>query len=278
MKQSLINNVLTIFAVIALFAVSCSDENVPENKRPEGEEMVIDLDWDSHANGSYTTAKAQEDFGNMSGWQPSRVAIDNKGIAVTLLADKLSGSGGIVANVNLQPAPQYRVTYDVLFPDDFIWGRGGKVGFGLRIGDGNTGCDKADDGNGGSARIMWYTSDNGVTKFKPYLYYVDMPGEYGDNLDGESAYPTEGSIQKGKWYTIEMRVKSNLSELADGHIEILIDGQSVLDSPIRWTTNNTKRLINRLAFSTFRGGSQEHWKVDQDTQIYFDNLKVERIY
>ena len=37
-------------------------------------------------------------------------------------------------------------------------------------------------------------------------------------------------------------------------------------------------LINRLAFSTFRGGSQDHWKVNQDTRIFFDNLKCERIY
>ena len=278
MKQSLINYVLTIFAVIALFAVSCSDENVPENKRPEGEETVIDLDWDNHANGSYTTAKAQEDFGNMSGWQPSRVAIDSKGIAVTLLADKLSGSGGIVANVNLQPAPQYRVTYDVMFPEDFIWGRGGKVGFGFRLGDGNTGCDKADDGNGGSARIMWYTDDNGITKFKPYFYYYDMPDDCGDNLVSSAYYPATGSLQKGKWYTIEMTVKSNLSENEDGHIKVVIDGSTILDSSIRWTNKNSKRLINRLAFSTFRGGSQDHWKVDQDTRIFFDNLKCERIY
>lgn len=267
-------------ALLAVVFGSCSkDEDNLIVEGPQGGSItLVDLDWNGKDNGQYSEAEAKADFGNMSGWQSSRVSFQNQHIAVTMLANKLSGAGGIVANMDLPPSPEVRISYDVLFPDDFIWGRGGKVGFGLRIGDGNTGCDKADDGNGGSARIMWYTSDNGVTKFKPYLYYVDMPGECGDNLDGESAYPAEGSIQKEKWYTIEMRVKSNLSELADGHIEILIDGQSVLDSPIRWTTNNTKRLINRLAFSTFRGGSQEHWKVDQDTQIYFDNLKVERIY
>ena len=261
------------------FLISCSDDDndLPIIEKPNEPETVIDLNWDDHADGRYTEAEAKSDFGNMSGWKESRVKIDDKAITVTMLADLLSGSGGIVANVDLRPATEYKVTYDVMFPSDFEWGRGGKVGFGLRVGDGNTGCDKSDDGNGGSARIMWYTSDNGVTKFKPYLYYFDMPDDCGDNLVSSAVYPATGSIEKGKWYTIEMRVKSNLADQADGHIEVVINGDTVLDSPIRWTDNNPKRLINRLAFSTFRGGSQDHWKVDKDTYIHFDNLKVERI-
>lgn len=269
---------LTFVTILSLLVISfsCNKEDVPEKKRPEGTETIIDLNWNTHADGQYGTSEAQKDFGNMSGWQPSRVSLSNNAIKVKLLANELSGSGGIVANVNLQPAAEYRVKYDVMFPEDFIWGRGGKVGFGFRFGDGNTGCDKADDGNGGSARIMWYTNDSGITTLRPYLYYYDMPDDCGDNPG--SVYPASGSIEKGKWYTIEMYAKSNLSENKDGHIKIAINGTVVLDSSIRWTNKNSKRLINRLAFSTFRGGSQTHWMVDEDTYIYLDNLKVERIY
>ncbi len=276
MKIKLKYLAITVAFLFIGLAYSCSKDEMPENKKPEGTDTVIDLDWNSTTAGQYTTSNAQKDFGNMSGWQPSRVDLANNGIRVKLLADKLSGSGGIVANVDLQPAPEYKVTYDVMFPEDFIWGRGGKVGFGLRLGDGNTGCDKADDGNGGSARIMWYTNDAGVTTLRPYLYYYDMPDDCGDNPG--SVYPSSGSIEKGKWYKIEMTVKSNLSENKDGHIKVIINGTVVLDSAIRWTNKNSKRLINRLAFSTFRGGSQSHWMVDEDTFIHFDNLKVERIY
>lgn len=272
-----ITKICILFALGFLVSCSNDDTEMPKVENPNEVETIVDLSWDDHSNGTYKESEAKKDFGNMSGWKESRVKIENKGITVTMLANLLSGSGGIVANVDLRPAAEYKVTYDVMFPADFEWGRGGKVGFGLRLGDGNTGCDKADDGNGGSARIMWYTSDNGETRFKPYLYYFDMPDDCGDNLVSSAAYPTSGSIEKAKWYTIEMRVKSNLADQTDGHIEITIDGHTVLDSPIRWTNNNPKRLINRLAFSTFRGGSQEHWKVDKDTYIHFDNLKVERI-
>lgn len=273
-----IKKIMVVLILVLGSTLSCSKEDLPDTKKPEGTQTIIDLNWNNNSDSQYATADAQKDFGNMSGWQPSRVDISNKAIRVKLLANKLSGSGGIVANVDLQPAPEYKVKYDVMFPEDFIWGRGGKVGFGFRFGDGNTGCDKADDGNGGSARIMWYTNNDGVTKFKPYLYYYDMPDDCGDSLDDSAAYPASGSIEKGKWYTIEMHVKSNLSENEDGYIKVVINGTKVLESSIRWTNKNSKRLVNRLAFSTFRGGSESHWMVDEDTYIHFDNLKVERVY
>lgn len=270
--------VIFLFLLAALMA-GCGKEDTVDPVDPEPVEetqTVLALDWDARANGEYTEPEAEEDFGNVSSWKESRLHIEDKTLVVTLLADKLSGSGGIVTNVDLRPATEYRVTYDVMFPEDFVWGRGGKVGFGFRMGDGNTGCNKA-DGNGGSARMMWYTSDNGQTRFKPYLYYKDMPDNCGDNLVDGAAYPASGSLQKGKWYTIMMRVRSNIGSETNGHIEVTIDGNTVLDHPIRWTTYNPKRLIDRLAFSTFRGGSQDHWKVDEDTYVHFDNLTLERL-
>lgn len=265
---------LNIIASVGILgACSASDDPTPDNEPLNS--VLLDLNWNDKSNGLYNEADARKDFRNLSSWN-NRISIQDKAMAVKLLANELSGTGGIVSRTNIPSREAYRLTFDVMFPADFEWGRGGKVGFGLLLGDGNTGCNRADDGNGGSARMMWYTNDDGITRFKPYLYYKDMPENCGDDLTG-AAYPQSGSIQKEKWYTISIYVKSNTGANKDGHVTFSVDDEIILDEAIRWTTNETKRLIDKLTFSTFRGGSESHWTVDRDTQILFDNLKLERI-
>lgn len=270
-----------ILVFFLVFVSSCGDDAVvlPELFKPEVEEtkpgepkLKKTVNWDNRSNGAYSTATAKIDLGNsLTGWKPERTDIVDKTLCVKLEKNALSGAGGITANVDLEEGTEYEVEFKVKFDNAFDWSRGGKVGFGFRIGDGNTGCDKADDGNGGSARLMWYTSDNGVTRFKPYLYYKDMPGQCGDDMGG-TTFPSSGSIKKNVWYTVKIYVKSNTGDNTDGRVKFTIDDQVILDKPIRWTTNDAKRTINRLSFSTFRGGSESYWESDTDGFIYFDDM------
>jgi len=241
------------------------DPNVQQN-------TVHSLNWNNYPDQPYTTANATADFGAVTGWKESRTIISNGTLRLKIEKNALSSAGGIVANIDIEDGSEYEVQFKVKFHSEFDWSKGGKVGFGFRIGDGNTGCDRADDGNGGSARMMWYTSDNGNVRFKPYLYYKDMPDQCGDNLVSSAAYPSSGSIQKGIWYTIKIYVKSNTGANTDGRVKFSVDGNVILDKAIRWTTNDSKRLINTLAFSTFRGGSTADWQSSTDGYIYFDDL------
>ncbi|RZJ82461.1 MAG: hypothetical protein EOO47_00445 [Flavobacterium sp.] len=236
----------------------------------------LDLNWKKNKSGSYVYDNAVRDFGSIIDWAPSRTDIVDGTFRVTLLPNLLSGSGGLVAKSWIEEATAYELSYDVKFDKDFDYGRGGKVGFGLRVGEGNTGCDKADDGNGGSARVMWYT-DKGITKFKPYMYYYDMKGNCGDSMVPNAFYPKQGSIVKGKWYHIEIYVKSNNADQKDGRVKVTIDGDLVLDQPIRWTSNNAKRFINKLSNDTFRGGNSDDWKTDNTGYIYLDNLRLKKL-
>ena len=92
-----------------------------------------------------------------------------------------------------------------------------------------------------------------------------------------------------------MYVKSNTGSNTNGHVQIKINGETLIDQSIRWTTNDSKRLISNLSFHTlvgfsiiflifhltfyfrFRGGSQDHWKSNVDSYIYYDNLSVRQI-
>lgn len=233
------------------------------------------INWDALINGTYSVTEAKSDFGSLIGWKEKRTSVVDGTMRLLIEKNALSGAGGIVANVDIPEASAYELSFKVKFDENFDWGRGGKVGFGLRIGNGNAGCNKA-DGDGASARMMWYDLGEKVV-FKPYLYYYDMPGQCGDNLIKSAKYPVEGSLQKNQWYTIKIYVKSNTGNQHNGRVKYTVEGTVILDEPIRWTTNDAKRLINKLAFSTFRGGSTMDWASSTDGYVYFDEVSWKKL-
>ncbi|MCW3467662.1 polysaccharide lyase [Chitinophaga nivalis] len=233
------------------------------------------VNWDNRTTGTYSSADANTDFGNISGWNASRAYISNGSCRITLLKNALSGAGGLIGNIDVADGEAYEMDYDIRFHSQFDWSRGGKVGFGFLVGEGNTGGDPGWDGNGGSLRLMWYSSGPGRVYFQPYVYYKDQPGDFGDTF-GKS-YPATGSLNKGQTYHVHLYIKSNTGSNKNGHVQIVIDGTVVLDTDIRWTTNDSQRLIKKVAFHTFRGGSQTYWQSDTDGYIYYDNLTVHKI-
>jgi hypothetical protein len=146
---------------------------------------------------------------------------------------------------------------------------GGKCGYGILIGDQNTGGDPGWDGNGGSARFMWYCP-NGSNSAKgsgaylqPYVYYKDQPGQYGNDF-GKKYY-----IQEGVTYNCQISVKLNTGSNTDGYVKYYVNGTEILNEKIRWVTNDAKRNVNAVSLHTFRGGSQEYWKAPVTSSIYY---------
>lgn len=287
------------FAMLLLCLTACKKEPTGESSNQNATDELkiatqtqmtsfaiynpLSVNWDNRTNGAtYTTAQATSDFGNVTGWDPSNAYTtigkgNTVGCRITLLPNALSSAGGMVANVDISDGSAYEMDYDVKFHANFNWGKGGKVGFGFLIGEGNAGGDPAWDGNGGSLRLMWFTSDTDSSRiyFRPYLYYKDQPGQYGDDF-GKS-YPSSGALVKNQWYHIHLYAKSNTGSNTDGHVQIVIDGNTVLDQDIRWTTNDAERLIRNMSFHTFRGGSEDYWMVSTTDYIYYDNLVVTKI-
>jgi len=236
----------------------------------------IETNWNHRTHSTtYTSGQAAADFGNVSGWNDSRAFISNGTCRITLLPNALSGAGGVISNIDISDGAAYELDFDVKFHSQFDFSRGGKIGFGFGVGDGNAGGDPGWDGNGGSLRLMWYTNDAGRTYFHPYVYHRDQAGQYGDNFG--ASYPSSGSIQKEQWYSVHMYIKSNTGSSTNGRAQIRINGTTLVDRNIRWTTNDTKRLIRNLWFHTFRGGSQSYWQSNTTGYIYYDNLKVHKL-
>jgi len=233
------------------------------------------VNWNNHADGVYPSSAAASDFGNISGWNDTRTWISAGTCRIKLLKNALSGDGGVITNIDISDGSAYEMDYDVRFHSQFDFSRGGKIGFGFLVGEGNTGGDPGWDGNGGSLRLMWYQTDAGRVFFQPYIYHKDQPTEFGNTFS--KSFPSSGSLNKGQWYHVHLYIKSNTGSNTNGHVQIVIDGMVVLDTDIRWTTNDSKRLINRMSFHTFRGGSQTYWQSTTDGYIYYDNLSVHKI-
>lgn len=293
MKKNSITTKFMLMASITLtvIASSCSKDQV-QNSTDNLEEKVTTKADDittlaaaypsnintgfNHADGAYSYAEASADFGGASitGWNESRAYISGNQARATLAPNSVSN--GLIAGFDISDGAAYELTYNVRFHSQFDWSRGGKVGFGFLIGDENTGCDIATDGNGGSLRLMWYQNDAGRVYFQPYVYHRDMAGPCGDTFG--KTYPTSGSINKGQTYTVHMYLKSNTGSSKNGWVQVKIDNNTVLDQSIRWTTNDSKRLIKRLSFHNFRGGKDVSvWGSSQTSYIYFDNVVVNKI-
>lgn len=229
----------------------------------------------THSDGTYTYDEASSDFGlaAITGWNESRAWISGNWARATLAPNSVSN--GLISNIDLSDGSAYEATFKVRFHSQFDWSKGGKVGFGFLIGEGNTGCDIATDGNGGSLRLMWYNTGSRVF-FQPYVYHRDMAGPCGDTF-GKS-YPSSGSLVKGDTYTVHLYVKSNTGSTKNGWVQVIINNTTVLDQSIRWTTNDAQRLIKRLSFHNFRGGKDVAvWGSSQTSYIYFDDLVVNKI-
>lgn len=268
---------LILLLSLSMF-INCGGENntVTENDSSEvpSNEIATTVNWNTLPNGSYTKTQAKKDLGNISAWNDSRAAIVDETLRIKLVANSLSNAG-IIAKWDIENANTYEISYDILFDSNFEWSKGGKCGFGFQLGDGNTGGDPAWDGNGGSMRMMWYTNSQGRTTLRPYVYYKDQPTEFGDTFN--TYYPLTGNLQKNQWYSVKIRVKSNTNDNTDGSVFMSINDVVLISQDIRWTTNKSKSEINKITFTTFRGGSTDEWKSNQDNYIYYDNLSYKTL-
>jgi hypothetical protein len=142
---------------------------------------------------------AKADFGSITGWKDDRAMISGGKLRITLRKNALSGESGILSSIRIPDGSAYELDFDVRFHSQFDWSRGGKVGFGLGIGNRNAGCKVPTDGGGGTLRLMWYNNNKRVY-FIPYVYHYGMPGQCGNNF-GKS-YPTVGMSSYSKTFYV----------------------------------------------------------------------------
>ena len=162
--------------------------------------------------------------------------------------------------------------YDVNFPRDFQFVRGGKL-HGLGPEAPVTG-GKPMTPAGWSARVV-FTGDGGVAT---YLYTQDKNSRYGEKVIAKNF-----RFVPGRFHAVSLHVGLNSApDLADGFAEIYVDGRLVVNHRgVRFrSTVDGKSLIRKMLFSTFHGGHEPEWAPrDADGRFAkvtatFDNFAV----
>ncbi|MFV0275537.1 MAG: polysaccharide lyase [Bacilli bacterium] len=199
---------------------------------------------------------------------------DNKVLQVYYPENKFGPiDTGMQVEFTLDKNNEYYMSYDFKFDSNFSFGsdsKGGKlpgITGGSRCGN-DFKCDGTD---GFSARFMWKKEGLGEL----YLYHVDMKHTYGDDI---AFINNKNQIQftRNKWYNIKEYVKINTeSNEYDGIIKVWIDDILVVNiNNVRLTTNGD--LIDTFYFSTFHGGNNLLWTPENDSYMYYDNIKVSK--
>ena len=170
------------------------------------------------------------------------------------------------------PTKQMCFSYEIYFPSDFPWMKGGKLP-GMYIGDwGANGGNHIEDGF--SARFMWRA--NGTAEVYLYIPNGQLPEYYFSiikNYDyGESMWRGRFSFIPGSWNTVSMCIKLNTSpKTHDGVLQAKINNATMTYNKLVWTTYPEMR-ISGLMMNTFFGGNDPSWGPPKDTYTKFRNF------
>ncbi len=167
---------------------------------------------------------------------------------------------------------EYYLSYWVKFDGDFDFNgpkySGGKLP-GLGSGNLASGGQKPNGTNGFTSRYMW-RQDGKATL---YLYHMNQPGIYGEDVllkgsDGKDKY-----FERGKWHNLVQRVKMNDGSSSNGEIDVWMDKEQVLSKDnLKFMTNN--QGIDTMFFSTFHGGNGSDWWPEKEVNAHFDDFVV----
>jgi hypothetical protein len=157
---------------------------------------------------------------------------------------------------------EYYLDYWLKYRPGWIEGQGGKIP-GLVGGTAPTGC-VANVPDGWSARFMW-------DPLRLYLYHQDRTDGCGDSysLGSPSAFTVD------VWHRITQRVKINTPDVANGIIQVWINGTLRYSNStfrLRGAVSPTTALVDKFNSTIFRGGSDSSWSVPSDTTIDFKNF------
>ncbi len=236
---------------------------------------VFQLDFNKASIGKYTKDDLIRDGGEMR-WillgDRAEIIADPKGKSGNVLRVKYPKgtvgpeTNGIQFIKNLPPSDEYYLDYYVMFEEGFDFRLGGKLPGLTSGGSTYTGGHHPYNGEGWSARYMWVKKGESLV----YFYYVDMKSKYGDIVK------LNLNFEPGKWYRLTQRIKLNSDNLANGIMQVWVDGKEVVNNTdVRYRLWG-KGMIDSFYFSTFHGGATPEWAPQNDSYALFHSFSVSK--
>jgi hypothetical protein len=231
---------------------------------------LLFVDFESSPVGSYANSAIVADFGDLP-WADdgfTEIVEDARGRALRVhypAGSVGTTGGGAVWRAALGGVyDDVSVTFKLRFGPGFDFARGGILP-GLGGGEAKSNQTVPDGTDGWSARASWRASG----AMQHVVYYPDQTTPYGDEL----AWP-EVTLVSDRWYEVTQRVVMNTPTVADGMMQVWLDGVLVLD----WHGVRFRDVpalgSDVLLFSAFFGGSGDEFRATKDEYTDFDDLRV----
>lgn len=188
-------------------------------------------------------------------------------LQVTYLANAVGGSSAMAFTAPLDGEYEHLYfQYEVMFPNDFTWVKGGKLPGLTSAPDSPTGCISNDNFDGFSARYMW--REDG--QLFGYIYNPTKEETCGDYYTTDPIF----YFTQGTWYTLKQEVYLGDPGVANGYIKAWVDGSQVLDIENILLRNSADIYIDEVKMDTFFGGSSNDWAPTTDQYAYFNNFQI----
>ncbi len=258
---------------------SVISEPIPVSQPSQLSSNAISVGFENHANGTtYGTVTQRQDWdaawsvqmneGELASISNQEAHSGNNSLKIDYPANAQSNVG---AKWQVPAQQEYYLSYWVKFDGNFDFDgarhSGGKLP-GLGSGDLASGGNKPNGNNGFTSRYMWRENGKAVL----YLYHMDQPEIWGEDISLTGADGSDKYFERGKWHNMIQRVKVNDGSQSNGEIDVWMDNEQVLDlDGLRFTNGQG---IDTTYFSTFHGGSGSDWWPEQDTNAYFDDFVV----
>ncbi len=242
---------------------------------------AIEVGFENHGNNTVYGSNAQSKDWNVnfsSDHMDKYAAISNEdaysgnqSLKITYPDDAQMNAG---AGWKIPDAKEYYLSYQVKFAENFDfngkydWSSGGKLP-GLGADDLWSGGMDSDGTKGFTSRPMWREDGRAVL----YLYHMDKPGQYGEDVLLKGSDGKENYFEPGKWHNITQRVRINDGNQSNGEVDVWMDQEQVLSRDnLQFVTNGQE--IDTMFFNTFHGGSGSDWWPENDVNAYFDDFVV----
>ncbi|PPR05552.1 hypothetical protein CVT24_003291 [Panaeolus cyanescens] len=189
--------------------------------------------------------------------------------------------------VDLTTAKEATFGYSIMFPDGFEFVKGGKLpGF-----YGGNSDSVATSCSGGrrdsacfSARLMWRTDGQGefYTYLPPFTDPQFAANERQCEFPNSDCNPTYGasigrgsfSFAAGQRTTVAERVRLNDDGVANGELELFVEGASIIKLGGLILRDSDAGKIRGIQMQTFFGGSSPDWATPKDQDVFFSDFSV----
>ncbi|KAI8104897.1 hypothetical protein M9435_000074 [Picochlorum sp. BPE23] len=170
-----------------------------------------------------------------------------------------------------------RLEYEVYFPENFPWVKGGKL---PGIIGGRTGCGGGDDADDCfSVRMMWRRDGDGEI----YLYspkdtwtkdLCDTPGTRCNKNAGMSLMRGAFKYPRNEWVHLAITVGMNDIGKSNGYIRLDVNGETKIEYKQLVYRKSKDVYPTAFTFASWFGGSDDTWSPSTTVEAYFRKFKI----